>query len=246
MSKVKDYENKNNKYKNINVIHSFKENYMPFLFMFIAIYLISYKNYLCGIITFIAVAFLSYFCHYFSHQTKNIFTILHHYHHENDNFISHYAQIILEISIVGIVVPLYYFFNLNIVNYWIIFFYVMLYSSIHNYNYSILKVNNVHKLHHECINTNYGPDILDITFGTKHPSEINVENINHYGNNIIVSTIIILIIKELFKNECFKTNALFILFGLFILMYIFLFFTSIFVWIDFTRENNKKWYDGII
>jgi len=147
-------------------------------------------------------------------------------------------QILYEISCGGILLFLHYFFNINIVNYWIGLFCVLTYASVHNYNYSILKINNVHKLHHKYIKINYGPDLLDIIFETKHPSESKVENTDHYINNIILFTLVVLVIKKYINID--------ILIILFEILFLFLFIISIMLWLDFRRENNKEWYDGII
>jgi len=222
----------------VNVINAVKENYKSFLCFAIAIYLISYENYLWGITSFIIISFLCYYSHYLFHTRTNIFTIIHNYHHDNDNILSYYLQILYEISCGGILLFLHYFFNINIVNYWIGLFCVLTYASVHNYNYSILKINNVHKLHHKYIKINYGPDLLDIIFETKHPSESKVENIEHYMINIILSTIVILIIK--------KYITINILIIVFVFLFVYLFITSASLWLDFIRVNNKEWYNGII
>ena len=214
----------------VNVINAIKENYKSFLCFAIAIYLISYENFLWGISSFIITWFLSYYSHYLFHTNTNIFTIIHNYHHDNDTILSYYLQICLEISGEGIFVFLHYFFNINIVNYWIGLFCVLVYSSVHNYNYSILKVNNVHKLHHKYIKINYGPDLLDVIFETKHPSESKVENTDHYIINIILSTLVVLVIKKYIT-----INILVILFKI---LFLFLSIVSIILWLDFTRKNN--------
>ena len=236
--KRKGKEIQKSKVNNINVINAVKENYKSFLCFAIAIYLISPENVLWGISSFIIISFLCYYSHYLFHTRTNIFTIIHKYHHDNDNMLSYYLQILYEISGGGIFLFLHYFFNINIVNYWIGLFCVLAYASVHNYNYSILKVNKVHKLHHEYIKINYGPDLLDIIFETKHPSEINVENTDHYINNIILFTLVVLLIKKYIT-----INILIILFEI---LFLFLFIISIMLWLDFRREHNKKWYDGII
>ena len=58
--------------------------------------------------------------------------------------------------------------------------------------------------------------------------------------NIIVSTIVVLILKNYIKLDI----DIIIIMCLF--SFVFLFITSTSLWLDFTRENNKKWYDGII
>ena len=226
------------KKENINVVSAIVENYKTFLSGAVAIYLISHENYLWGILSFNILSLFSYYYHYLLHTTKNIFTIIHHFHHETDNLLSFYSGMFLEIFLMEIFITLQYFFNINVINCWIVLFFILMYTSIHNYNYSILKVNNVHKLHHIDVKTNYGPDILDVIFKTKHPSENKVENINHSIINIIVSAIVVLIIKRHINIDSFVIISVF--------LFVFLFVTSTSLWLDFTRENNKKWYDGII
>ena len=81
----------------------------------------------------------------------------------------------------------------------------LIYSTVHNINYSIINPQ-VHKEHHikdipyaystskEKV-TNYGPDIADIMWDTKYKSNI-IEDFNHASINVITLTIIIIIIKS--------------------------------------------------
>jgi hypothetical protein len=103
---------------------------------------------------------------------------------------------------------LYYIVGNIILDPWIILFSTLFYSSIHNINYGYLRVNNVHRLHHENVMYNNGPDVCDIMFGTKHPDDA-IENTDHYIPNIIIITICILGLKyvclqEPIKNMLFK------------------------------------------
>ena len=99
-------------------------------------------------------------------------------------------------------------------------------------------MNNIHELHHKYDNINFGPDIMDIIFNTKHSSETSPENTNHYIYNIIICCIIVLFIKYLYINENNKYFILFILYIFFIFSSIFLFFISIYLW-----NNLEKNYD---
>ena len=83
-----------------------------------------------------------------------------------------------------------------------------------------------------------GPDICDILFNTKYDAENSIENTDHYINNIILFTLVVLLIKKYIT-----INILIILFEI---LFLFLFIISIMLWLDFRREHNKKWYDGII
>jgi hypothetical protein len=175
-----------------------------------------------------------------AHVHKNIFSIVHHYHHENDNFFSHFIQIILELSIPYPFVMLSFFFGINIFDPWIVIYFMLFYCSVHNINYSIFKVNGVHRLHHTEVNLNFGPDVCDVMFGTKHSSEDCVENTNHYIPNIIVITGIVMILKYVCRTEWVKDSLLVVLITLLSSGIILLFFSSIILWyLECKKYNNK-------
>jgi hypothetical protein len=188
----------------ITIINSIKENYLSWICIFISIFIISPNNYFKGMITFFFILFLSYYSHISSHKYDNIFTILHRYHHNNNNFFSHFIHYTIELGFPGFFLPLYYLFGPLFLDEWIVMFSVLFYSSVHNINYGYFHVNNVHTLHHKHYLTNIGPDICDIIFGTKNPLNESVENTNHYIPNIIIITILILFIKYLYLNETYK------------------------------------------
>jgi len=206
-----EIENLLKKESKINVIECFKENYLSLFLIYIVIFILSYDNFFLGIITFYFILYLSYNDHKSAHKIRNIFSIIHCYHHENNNFFSHFIQILLEISLVGIFTPLYYIFGTIFFNPWVLLFFILFYSSVHNINYSYLHINNVHKLHHEFYNTNIGPDILDIIFETKHPSEDTVENTNHYIPNIIITFLFVIFLKYLWNIDNNKKRMLLLL-----------------------------------
>lgn len=178
--------------------------------------------------------FLAYFVHKFSHINKNIFSILHHYHHENNNFFSHFSQILLELSLGIIIVPCYYINNMylgeNYLDVWTAALFTLFYSTVHNFNYGQLRVNDVHYLHHKNMFTNIGPDICDIAFGTKHPDNTEVENTNHYIPNILFFSIIILFIKYLCNDTNIQTNILKLLGVMSILSILFIVISSIYLY----------------
>ena len=184
-----------------NVIESVKENYLSWIYVLIAVTIISYPNFYNGIITFFVIALFAYIVHYGSHKYRNILTIAHQYHHENSNFLSNFIQILLECSIILAFTPLYFIYGKVFFNEWVILFFLFFYTTIHNINYSILRVNDVHYLHHQFILTNIGPDIFDIMFHTKNEKDKSPENTNHYIPNIIIGTILILFLQYLYKND---------------------------------------------
>jgi hypothetical protein len=117
---------------------------------------------------------------------------------------------------------------------------MLFYCSVHNVNYSIFKVNGVHRLHHTEVNLNFGPDICDVMFGTKHSSEDCVENTNHYIPNIVIITCIVLILKYVCRTEWVKDSLLVGLITLLSSGILILFFSSIILWhLECKKYNNK-------
>lgn len=229
-------ENKKDNKNKINVIESIKINYLCWIFIIISIFVVSHQSIISGVVTFFICFLLSYWSHYFIHKEKNIFSILHHYHHENDNFFSHFTAILLELLIIDVVIILYYLFNvflnIQIIDIWTGILYTLFYSSVHNYNYGQLKVNNVHHEHHINMFTNIGPDICDIAFGTKNKNDTEVENTNHCIPNIILSTIFILFIQYLCIDESVRDCLLKIFSLIMLLIFLFISISSIYLYIN--------------
>ena len=201
--------------------------------------IISYPNILLGITTFFFFMFIAYYYHVVTHVHKNIFSIVHHYHHEHDNFFSHFIQVVLELSIPYPFVMLSYFCNISIFNPWIILYFMLFYCSVHNINYSIFKVNSVHQLHHKEVNVNFGPDICDILFGTKHSSEDCVENTKHYIPNILIITGIVMIMKYICRTKWVKDVLVLGVINILSLGIILLFISSIILWhLECKKYNN--------
>lgn len=209
---------------------SIKNNYLSWLSILIAVFVISYPDYPNGIITFLLMIIFAYLIHYYSHKYRNIFTIAHHYHHEHNNFLSHFIQILLEYSIILCFAPFYFIYGKIFFNEWTILFFFIFYSTIHNINYSILRVNNVHYLHHQSILSNIGPDICDIIFGTKNEKDTSAENTNHYIPNIIIGTIVILFLQYLYKSDKNKGVMELLLKSSLFLCIAIVAITSIYIW----------------
>lgn len=182
---------------------SLKMNYKSWIVVIVCVYLISGDNYVRGYITFIFMILLAYFVHRISHEKRNILSICHHYHHEHTNLFSHFIQIVLELLSACInyfpqfVYPLVFFDN------WIILFFYFFYTTLHNVNYSILHVNQIHEFHHININTNIGPDICDILFQTKKDAPPNhyLENTDHYIPNILFGLGMVYVLRHFYSQE---------------------------------------------
>lgn len=225
--------------ENITAMNNFKSNAVSWILIGVTISIISYPNILLGITTFLFFMFISYFYHVITHVHKNIFSIVHHYHHEHHNNFSHFIQVVLELTIPYPFVMMSYLYNINIFNPWIIVYFMLFYCSVHNINYSIFKVNNVHSLHHKEVNVNFGPDICDVLFGTKHASEDCVETTHHYIPNILIITGIVLILKYICKTEWVKDFLMVWTVNVLSLGIIILFFSSIILWyLECKKYNN--------
>jgi hypothetical protein len=90
------------------------------------------------------------------------------------------------------------------------------------------------------VNLNFGPDVCDVMFGTKHSSEDCVENTNHYIPNIIIITFIVLILKYVCRTEWVKDSLLIGLITLLSSGILILFFSSIILWyLECKKYDNK-------
>jgi len=183
-------------------LKSLYENIDVWIILCICIIIISYPNTLNATITFIIMTLLSYFAHYYTHSYRNIFTIVHHYHHENNDYISYFSEIILELtnSSIFFLISHYLFYNVYLFDIWTICFFTIFYISIHNINYGLLKVNNIHFYHHQNMYSNIGPDICDSLFGTKNEETKEPERILHVIPNILIISSIIYVLKDICKN----------------------------------------------
>jgi hypothetical protein len=195
------------------ILESLKINYKSWIFTIISIILLSHNySIINSIVTYFVVFFLSYITHYQTHiDTTN--ASIHLYHHENNNFFSHFIQILLEFTSLLAIIPILSILELNVLNPWIIIFFYFFYTTVHNVNYSILHVNNVHEKHHKMMKTNIGPDICDIIFNTKFDDDI--ENTDHYIINIIISFLFVYFLQHFWiKSDEFTKNMLIYLFNI--------------------------------
>lgn len=77
----------------------------------------------------------------------------------------------------------------------VILLYAFTYTSTHIINYSIFG-SDIHRKHHQNMNTNYGPDTLDHMFGTSNDGKF--EDLTPISLNAIGSFVIVYLLKEHF------------------------------------------------
>jgi hypothetical protein len=227
---------------NISLLALLRKNYLSWIVILMAVIIVSYPNISSGFITFLSLLFSGYFVHRFTHYYRNILTIVHHYHHENNNFFSHFSQILVELSFIVGAVPAYYILGDKYLNIWIALLFIIFYSTLHNYNYGYLRVNDVHFLHHQNTCTNIGPDICDVVFNTKHPTNIEVEDTNHYIPNIVIITFFVCILKYLSSNNKIKDILLniYIVFSIFCVLFLFISSTYLYFYYDKKEDDDVK------
>lgn len=201
--------------KILNAFQSIKLNYKTWLLLLGSNYLLS-ENFSIGMIQYILSIFLLYIGHVIAHM--EIFYPMnygHIYHHENVNPISTIMQVQIEVVSMIVLYVLIFFSFGNILDKHVALMFGIFYTTVHNINYSIFHVNNIHEKHHNDVMYNYGPDIMDILMGTKYDPENNLENTDHYIPNIIVGTLIALYVKKtnLLENEKMREILLYITIG---------------------------------
>jgi hypothetical protein len=228
----------------INVCKSIKLNYKSWIILFLALYIIKCAT-IPDIITLIIMLLSVHIFHHLAHYPFFYpINCSHLYHHDNNNFFSHFIQIIIEFVLIltPIIVKYLFFYNSHFFNTYLIIFIYFFYTTVHTINYSLFHVNNIHEFHHINKLKNAGPDICDIIFNTKHDVENQLENTDHYIPNIISSVLLIFLLKYIFKlfnnNEEFFIN---IFFCIMYLLFLFLFISSIFIFIkDINTYLDKK------
>lgn len=232
------------------IIKSLKISYIFWIILWISLFIISYENKLDTILTFIVIMCFFYFIHLINHY-YNIYPLnaVHLYHHDHDDTFSYILEIILEfIWIISFIIgklSIKTFFNIqfNFLNSYLIIFFYLIYTTVHNINYSIFHVNNIHEYHHKDQKTNMGPDICDIIFNTKYDNENNIENMNHYIPNILFSLLIVLFLQYInnyINNSLLISNILLIIYT--ILFIILCIGTYIIIFYDINKffENNYE------
>ena len=186
------------------LLASIKKNLVMWIIIFSCILVLSYdSNILGGFLTFFAMLFFSHLFHFACHwEWVYPFNSTHLLHHKESKYNKVFPQLVLEfcsfLFIILLKEGLIQNFDwqfLKIINNWVILFYYIFYTTVHNVNYSIFHVNDVHEIHHKNVYLNLGPDICDIIFNTKSNPEEGVEDTTHYIPNSLVATILTLVIK---------------------------------------------------
>ena len=184
----------------MNMKKSIVINYKSWILLMISIFIITKNDLIYGFLTFIFMLLASHSFHQSCHTAFYVNSV-HVYHHKNNNYLSHISQILLElISILNFIFIKHVFSFFSFLNEWIIIFYYIFYTTVHNVNYSIFHVNNVHEIHHKLQSVNLGPDICDVIFQTKFDVNESLENTDHYIYNIIYGLLLVSVLQLIWNH----------------------------------------------
>jgi len=191
------------------ILDSICINYKTWVLYIVCATILADYNILQGIVAFLYAYFACYAGHYLMHMEWfycNIYSISHNYHHINTEWFSYLINCIVEyLSLTNNIILKYIFIefeiiNLFFINSWMILFLYFLYTTVHNINYGIYRVNKYHSHHHNVSKSNIGPDIFDLLIGTKNKNTPQNEQIDHYIPNIIGSFLMVLLLKTLYES----------------------------------------------
>ena len=225
-------------------------NWKTWLYLFVSVYWITKPgSYLYGILTLFISIISSHLTHYMLHHPLSYpLNISHIYHHDHNNFMSHFIQILLEfvalLAMIGckFVCNIYSLIDLSFLNDYVLIFFYLVYTTIHNINYSIYHVNHVHEIHHKVYFQNMGPDICDLVFNTKYKPEEGVEDTNHYTLNIIGALLATLCLKYLIgPRNLFDTPFKYLYVGIYLLFVV----ISIYLYLDTLKKENNEFDEKI-
>ena len=199
------------------IIEFIECNFKTSIFYIIFSTILCNNNFIVGTLSFMYTYFISYIAHFLTHIEcfyLNVYSITHQYHHYNpkNDIVSYILECVIEyLFLIDSVIFKYivmWLVNIDLwyINEWVLLFGYIIYTTVHNINYAMLKVNDYHTYHHIDCHTNYGPDILDFIFNTKNENTLSCENTLHYIPNIIVSFIIVYMIKKTITENQVKVT----------------------------------------
>ena len=169
-----------------------------------------HKDVIRTFLTFSFCMFFSYWSHRLSHNNWPIIGLkfmhpLHHNTKYNKKIWAELIEWLINLIQIGglILIPInimiFKLFKIKLFNNYSIVLFAIIYTLTHMISYHNLKVNT-HTKHHENIKKNFGPDFIDIFFGTKDDNS-EFEDHNPYIINSFISFIIVII---LMRNNVFS------------------------------------------
>jgi len=183
-------------------------NFAAFWVLFTYISIIAYKtdhNYILSLLTLFFAEYWCYITHHITHNKNFEFIGFMHLFHHNPKYADatwvFVIELLLNFFLYGGFVLIFLgeiikkLFSIKIFNNYVLFFWSIVYSSYHLINFHYLK-SPTHKAHHlQNGKLNYGPDWMDIIFGTKLHNN-NFEDFNSSVLNGLIGLIVVLLLKQ--------------------------------------------------
>ena len=162
-----------------------------------------------GMFTIAFMVIFSYFSHMAGHKLYPI-SLFHGLHHKEEHNHKWWARIVEWlvnlIQIGGIfLIPINLYIEKHtslgtqILNNYVLLYAALVYTTHHMINYHIMKIDT-HIRHHNDTSTNFGPDYMDVLFGTKQHNSTFEEMEQSITNSLVIGSVIICIITYM-KNK---------------------------------------------
>jgi sterol desaturase/sphingolipid hydroxylase (fatty acid hydroxylase superfamily) len=162
-----------------------------------------------GIFTIVFMVLFSYLSHIAGHKLYpiNLFHGLHHQDEHNKKWWARLVEWVVNLIQIGgiLLIPLNIYLSnsrylgYKVLNNYIILYFSLVYTTHHMINYHLMKVDT-HVRHHKNTNTNFGPDYMDVLFGTKQHNS-TFEEMEESITNSLVSGVIVILVFYILSNK---------------------------------------------
>lgn len=181
-----------------NLPNYYYNQFIPSFMIYIFALLLGHNKYspLLILISITVLYYYSYFIHRLFHNLPNFMNIhinFHHNHKNNKNIITKYFELLIELLVNIMFFVIFYLIqkllHINLIPEMYIFYYGLIYVSVHIINYSLFHASPEHIIHHttstDKMTYNFGPDLIDHIFLTNYSNKF--ENYNHLIPNILMA-----------------------------------------------------------
>ena len=196
-----------NKNKNLieNLFNCFMSNKLFYTVFFgVAAYIsLLTDDFNRGIFTITFMVIFSYFSHKLGHHffPINIFHKVHHNDKLNHTLLGRSLEWLVNFLQIGglLLIPLNRLiekkYGLKVFNEYVIVYFALVYTTHHMINYHVMEVDT-HVRHHKDVNTNYGPDYMDVLMGTKQHNSTFEDMRESILNSLVSGMVVILLFSK--------------------------------------------------
>lgn len=171
-----------------------------------------------GMFTIAIMVIFSYFSHMAGHKLYpiSIFHGLHHQEEHNHKWWARLVEWIVNLIQIGglFLIPINLYIEKNtslgmqLLNNYVILYASLVYTTHHMINYHVMKIDT-HIRHHNNTSTNFGPDYMDVLFGTKQHNSTFEEMEESITNSLLSGVAVICLITFIQKKYHSKLSNIF-------------------------------------